>query len=66
MKNQLKLLRIQKALSQTEVAEKIGVSRQTIYAIEVGKYIPSVLIALKLAQLLEVPIEQIFQLTTED
>ena len=66
MKNFLKQWRLQKALSQTELAEKVGVSRQTIYAVEVGKYVPSVVIALKLAQILDVPVEKMFELEPTD
>jgi putative transcriptional regulator len=42
------------------------VSRQTIYAVEVGKYVPSVVIALKLAQILDVPVEKMFELEPTD
>ncbi|MFN4286749.1 MAG: helix-turn-helix transcriptional regulator [Lacibacter sp.] len=66
MKNNLKMYRALRGLTQTEVAEKIGVSRQTIHAIETGKYIPSTLLALKLARLLQVQVEQLFELDANE
>ncbi|MBP6507524.1 MAG: helix-turn-helix transcriptional regulator [Opitutaceae bacterium] len=64
MKNQLRELRAAKEWSQGELAEKLGVSRQTINAIETEKYDPSLPLAFKLAQLFKKPIEEIF--TAED
>lgn len=66
MKNNLKMYRALRGLTQTEVAEKIGVSRQTIHAIETGKYIPSTLLALKLARLLQAQVEQLFELDANE
>ena len=60
MKNQLRVLRAQHNWSQATLAEKAGVSRQTINAIETGKYDPSLPLAFKLARLFEYSIEQIF------
>jgi len=60
MKNKLKLYRIQKSLTQEDLADKIGVSRQTIIAIETGRYLPSITLAFKLAHLFQVNIEDIF------
>ncbi|MCW1949095.1 MAG: helix-turn-helix transcriptional regulator [Candidatus Shapirobacteria bacterium] len=60
MKNKLKLYRIQKSLTQEDLADKIGVSRQTIIAIETGRYLPSITLAFKLAKLFKVSIEDIF------
>jgi putative transcriptional regulator len=48
------------ALTQEELAEKAGVTRQTIIAIEKGNYIPSVLLALKLAKIFKTPVENLF------
>lgn len=53
MKNRIRVERAELGLTQEQVAEKIGVSRQTINAIEKGRYAPSVVLALKLARLLE-------------
>ena len=60
MNNVLKVLRAQRNWSQATLAEKAGVSRQTINAIETGKYDPSLPLAFKLAKLFGQQIEQIF------
>ena len=61
MKNRLRELRTTKAWSQSDLAEKLGVSRQTINAIETEKYDPSLPLAFKLARLFKLPIEDIFE-----
>jgi putative transcriptional regulator len=61
MKNQLRELRAAKAWSQGDLAEKLGVSRQTINAIETEKYDPSLPLAFKIARLFKQPIEKIFE-----
>ena len=61
MKNQLRELRELKAWSQGELADKLGVSRQTINAIETEKYDPSLPLAFKVARLFRQPIEKIFR-----
>ncbi|MBF6609009.1 MAG: helix-turn-helix transcriptional regulator [Flavobacterium sp.] len=66
MTNNLKVLRASASISQEELARQIGVSRQTINAMEKGKYVPSTLLALKLAQFFECPVEQIFSLEAGD
>ncbi len=60
MKNHLKDLRTLKNWSQSNIADKLSVSRQTINAIETGKYDPSLPLAFKIAQLFETNIENIF------
>jgi putative transcriptional regulator len=60
MKNRLKVLRAERRWSQADLAERLGVSRQTINAIEVEKYDPSLPLAFKIARLFEMPIEKIF------
>ena len=60
MKNKLKIYRATLNLTQEELAEKIGVSRQTVIAIEADKYLPSLGLAFKLAKLFQVKIEDIF------
>jgi putative transcriptional regulator len=60
MKNQLRELRAAKEWSQGDLAEKLGVSRQTINAIETEKYDPSLPLAFKIAKLFRQPIEGIF------
>jgi putative transcriptional regulator len=61
MKNRLKVLRAEHNWSQAELAQRAGVSRQTIHAIETGKYDPSLPLAFKLAHIFEMPIEAIFE-----
>ena len=61
MKNQLRELRTAKEWSQGELADKLGVSRQTINAIETEKYDPSLPLAFKVAKLFKLPIEKIFE-----
>ena len=65
MKNNI---RVQRAvvLPPQPVADQVGVSRQTINAIESGKFIPSTLLALKIARTFRQPVEAIFQLEEED
>ncbi len=58
--NSLKETRLQKELTQESLAQRIGVTRQTIIAIEKGKFVPSVKLALQLALALEVPFESLF------
>ena len=65
MKNTLKVQRAIKNLTQAELADKVGVTRQTINSIELGKYIPSTVLSLKLAKILGKPMEEIFQLEKE-
>ncbi|OSS40898.1 helix-turn-helix transcriptional regulator [Christiangramia flava] len=61
MKNRLKVLRAEKDMTQAELAEKAGVSRQTINAIEKGKFDPSLPLAFRFSQLFKLQIEEIFQ-----
>ncbi len=60
MKNQLRELRAAKEWSQGDLADKLGVSRQTINAIETEKYDPSLPLAFKIARLFKQPVEKIF------
>lgn len=55
-------MRLKKQIGQTELAKRVGVSRQTIHAIETGKYVPSVLVALKISLVLRLPVEKLFYL----
>ena len=66
MKNNVKVQRAIFNLTQAELAEKIGVSRQTINAIEAGKYVPSTVLALKISKLFEKPVNEIFTLEATD
>jgi len=66
LKNLLKVERAKKNITQGILAEHIGVSRQTINAIETGKFVPSTILALKLAKYFEVKVEDIFILEDKD
>ena len=63
MKNRLKVLRAERDWSQEELAKQLGVSRQTINAIETEKYDPSLPLALKIGRLFDQCVEKIFVLT---
>ena len=60
MENRLRVLRAQRAWSQQELAERLEVSRQSVNAIETGKYDPSLPLAFRIAELFERSIEEIF------
>jgi Predicted transcriptional regulators len=66
MKNRLKIARAELDITQEELAKRIGVSRQTINAVESGKYVPSTVLALKMAQAFGKSVEEIFMLEDED
>ena len=61
MKNRLKVLRAERDWSQADLAERLDVSRQSVNAIETGKYDPSLPLAFKIARLFDLPIEAIFE-----
>ena len=66
MMNKLKVLRAEQSISQEDLAKIIGVSRQTINALEKGKYVPSTVLSLKIARHFNVAVEHIFQLDELD
>lgn len=66
MKNSIKIERAKKDITQGKLAELVGVSRQTINAIELGKYNLSTILALKIANVFEESIHNIFQLEESD
>ena len=66
MKNSLRLLRAERNWSQADLADHLEVSRQTVNALETGKYDPSLPLAFKIARLFGLPIEAIFQPDSED
>lgn len=61
MNNQMRHLRSELGWSQADLAERLGVSRQTVNAIETGRYDPSLPLAFKIAKVFERPIEDIFE-----
>ena len=65
MKNKLRELRAAKAWSQAELADQLGVSRQTVNAIETEKYDPSLPLAFKVAKLFKKSIEEIFEVAVD-
>jgi len=65
LENNLKVLRAKRNITQEELAEAIDVSRQTINAIELGKFNPSILTALNLAKFFETNVEEIFYISKE-
>jgi putative transcriptional regulator len=60
--NIVQKIRTERGLTQEELAEKVGVSRQTVIAIEKGNYTPSVLLALRIAAVFKKPLEDIFSI----
>ena len=66
MKNSIKVERAKKNITQANLAQLAKVSRQTINAMELGKYVPSTVLALRLAQIFEVEVSQIFILEESD
>lgn len=65
MKNKIKIERAIKDLTQEKLAEMIGVSRQTINSIEKGRYIPSTTLALKISEVFEKTVNELFELEEE-
>ena len=63
--NRLKELRARDGLSQTELAKLTGSSRQTISLIERGDYLPSILIAMKIAKVFQLPVDDVFSMKEE-
>lgn len=66
MKNNIRVARAIKNITQAELANLIGVSRQTINTIESNRYVPSTVLALKIARVFEKPVEEIFILEEGD
>ncbi|MGB5363561.1 MAG: helix-turn-helix transcriptional regulator [Aureibaculum sp.] len=66
MKNRIKIERAILDITQEDLANKIGVSRQTINSIEKKRYVPSTVLALKLSEVFKKPVNDIFELETND
>ena len=65
LKNTLKVQRAKKDLTQEQLADLVNVTRKTINTVEKGKYVPSTLLALKLAKVLECTVEELFIISEE-
>ncbi len=63
--NEVNKLRVEKGITQEELANAVGVSRQTVVAIEKGNYTPSIFLSLKIAQFFGQPVEKIFKISNE-
>jgi putative transcriptional regulator len=66
MKNIIKVQRAIKGLTQEDLAKQVSVSRQTINAMESNKYVPSTVLALKIARVFQLPVEELFLLEEGD
>ena len=66
MTNNIRVERARHRISQAELAKQISVSRQTIHAIETGKFVPSTVLALKIARYFNVKMEELFELEEDD
>ena len=62
LENRIRVFRAEHRLSQSDLAEAIGVTRKTISTIEVGRFVPSTIIALQIARYFKAPVEEIFSL----
>jgi len=66
MKNLIKVERAKKNITQAELADQLKVSRQTINSIELGKFVPSTVLSLKIASFFKVKVEELFMLEDND
>ncbi len=66
MKNNIRVERAVLKISQQELADRVGVSRQTINAIELEKYVPSALVVMKISYVFGKPVDEVFQLEDKD
>jgi putative transcriptional regulator len=66
VRNRLKVLRAERDWSQAELADRLGIARQTVVALEAGKYAPSLPLAFKISKLFLRPVEDIFEPNADD
>jgi putative transcriptional regulator len=66
MKNTIKVERAKMNITQSELAEQVKVSKQTIHSLETGRFVPSTVLALKIARFFKTTVEAIFELEEED
>lgn len=62
LKNKIKVYRAMHDLTQEDLAVKVGVTRKTINTIETGKFVPSTILAIKIARVFNIPVEELFEL----
>lgn len=66
MKNTIKVERAKLGISQTELADNVGVSKQTVHSIETGRFVPSTVLAMKMARFFKIRVEELFELEDTD
>lgn len=66
MKNEIRVARAEARMTQQELADAVGVSRQTIHAVETGRFVPSTVLALKIARTFRKPVEALFRLEEKE
>lgn len=66
MKNRIRVERAEMGITQQQLADAVGVSRQTVHAVETGRFVPSTVLALKIARCFGKPVEAVFQLEADD
>ncbi len=66
MKNSIRVARAERRMTQQQLADNIGVSRQTVNAIESGRFVPSTVLALRIARIFDKPVEAMFMLEESD
>ena len=66
LKNKLRVLRAEREISQKDLAEEVDLSRQTVNSIELGKFNPSIITALKIAEFFKIPVDEVFKLEEEE
>lgn len=66
MRNRIKVLRAERDWSQAELADQLGIARQTVVALEAGKYAPSLPLAFKISKLFVRPVEEIFEAGSDE
>lgn len=66
MKNTIRVERAKLGISQTDLANEVGVSKQTIHSVETGRFVPSSILAMKIARFFKVKVEDVFELEERD
>lgn len=66
MKNTIKVERAKLGITQSDLAKEVGVSKQTIHSVETGRFVPSSILAMKIARFFKVAVEEVFELEESD